>query len=231
MSDGDYETGYGLMTVSLSLPFCDGFVVAADSRTVSEQLTYSDETPKLYLLGGKAILAVCGAPFFNATIGNNLQRTIADTASWDDIECAFNRLVEEEVQKGQVFQRLAEMKYRAWFLLVGKNNGECLQRYASYETAFVLEDWNQFPYAVLGDEYGVRLLLNRLYQDEMPLDKAKLLAVLCVNEISKVNRSVGLPVQLGVVNFSKAYLLEQGEVEQLSTVAEGLDWKVVLNAL
>jgi len=217
------------MTVALSLPFCDGFVVAADSRTVSEQLTYSDETPKLYLLGGKAILAVCGAPFFNATIGNNLQRTIADTASWADIEYAFNRLVAEEVQKGQVYQRLAKTKFRAWFLLVGRNNGERVQRYAHHETAFALEDWNQYPYAVLGDEYGVRLLLNRLYQDEMSLDKAKLLAVLCVHEISKVNRSVGLPAQLGIVNSSEARLVGLAEVERLTSIAESLDWRVVLN--
>jgi len=214
---GEHEN----VTVAVSVPYNKGVVVAADSRTIAGKYTYTDETRKIYVAGKSALLTVCGNPFVNAAVGERLEAEVEAEADFDAARRALGRVAREEAAS-------TDLQVSCEFLLSGFADAKPQLWISSNETRFSPKPWTHIPYAAVCERFVSYAILKNAYCRELPLPRAELLAALCVVTVASVSRSVGLPLQMGLVDCDGARLLQSEEAVRLADMASRLDWSCLL---
>jgi len=207
------------MTLVIGLKAKDGVVLASDSRA-SSVITSNDTVQKIFKLGDYSAIGIAGdgglAMYFLDQIkaGLNHGTGISD-------------LAEQVRRKGKetfndFFEHLApEKRPPLSLLLIGYALDNKPEMYTLKSSDNFVPRKGVTGFECIGVPYIADYLLNRLYESEIKVDAGAEMAVLCIQETSSQDRSVGGPTHIATFSPTKSFKeMSIPDIEKLKEKAE-----------
>lgn len=207
------------MTLVIALKAKDGIVLASDSRA-SSTITSNDTVQKIFKLGEHSAVGISGdgglAMYFLDQIKGGLNHGTGISDLAEQIRIAGKRTFND------FFEHLKpEDRPSLSLLLIGYT-------LASKSEMYTLRSGDNFVprkgvtgFECIGVPYIADYLLNRLYELDIRTDAGAEMCVLCIQETSSQDRSVGGPTHVATFSETKPFAeLSSSEVEKLTKKAE-----------
>ena len=207
------------MTLVIGLKAKDGVILASDSKA-SSVITSNDTVQKIFKLGDHSAIGIAGdgglAMYFLDQIKASLNHGtgIAD-------------LAEQVRKKGKetfndYFEHLKpEDRPPISLLLIGYTTDNKPEMYTLHSKDNFVPRKCVTGFECIGVPYIADYLLNRLYEPDIKTDAGAEMCVVCIQETSSQDRSVGGPIR--VASFSEAKSFKEmslAEINGLKSKAE-----------
>jgi 20S proteasome alpha/beta subunit len=207
------------MTLVIGLKAKDGVVIASDSRA-SSVITSNDTIQKIFKLGEHSAIGISGdgglALYFLDQIKGGLihERGISDLAEQvrKEGKSKFNDYFEHlEPDKRPVLS----------LLLIGYNQEGSPEIYTLRSSDNFVPRKGITGFECIGVPYIADYLLNRLYESDVKTEAGAEMCVLCIQETSSQDRSVGGPTHVATFSSTKSFQeMNSTEIEKLKQKAE-----------
>jgi len=207
------------MTLVIGLKAIDGVVIASDSRA-SSVITSNDTVQKIFRLGEHSAIGISGdgglAIYFLDQIRAGLihEKGIAD-------------LVEQVRKEGKAkfndyFEHLQPDKRPSLsLLLIGYTLDGKPEMYTLRSEDNFVPRKGITGFECIGIPYIADYLLNRLYESDIKTEAGAEMCVLCIQETSSQDRSVGGPTHVATFSATKSFTeMPASEIERLKQKAE-----------
>ena len=207
------------MTLVIALKAKDGVVLASDSRA-SSTITSNDTVQKIFKLGDHSAIGIAGdgglALYFLDQIKGGLNHGTGISDLAEQVRIAGKKTFND------FFEHLIpEKRPPLSLLLIGYTLDHKPEMYTLQSGDNFVPRKGVTGFECIGIPYIADYLLNRLYELDIKTEAGAEMCVLCIQETSSQDRSVGGPVRVATFSETKSFQeMTSSEVEKLKQKAE-----------
>lgn len=217
------------MTYCVAIKLDAGLVLLSDTRTNAGMDNIS-RYGKMHCwdMPGERVLALLTAGNLSITQGviTRLEKQIEWAALEPDTETILN--ADSMFRVAQIVgDTLREVQHRhregleaegasfdATILVGGQRRGGSLRLFLVYSAGNFIEATNDNPFFQIGEHKYGKPILDRVITPHTPLEKAKLAACVSMDSTLRSNLSVGMPLDLAIIETDKLAFSERRRIEQ-----------------
>jgi putative proteasome-type protease len=217
------------VTYCVAIKLDDGLVLLSDTRT-NAGLDNISRYGKMHCWEkpGERVLALLTAGNLSITQGviTRIEKQIEMSAVDPDTETILNadsmfrivQIVGETMREVQDLHREGMEAQGASFsssiLVGGQRKGGSLRLFLVYSAGNFIEATKDTPFFQIGEHKYGKPILDRVITPETPLEKAKLAACVSMDSTLRSNLSVGMPLDLAIVETDGLAFAERRRIEQ-----------------
>ena len=207
------------MTLVIGLKAKDGVILASDSRA-SSTITSNDTVQKIFKLGEHSAIGIAGdgglAMYFLDQIKPELNHGTGISHLAEQVRVAGKKTFNDFFE-----HLLPEQRPSLSLLLIGYTLEDKPEMYTLNSKDNFVPRKGVTGFECIGIPYIADYLLNRLYESDIKMEAGAEMCVLCIQETSSQDRSVGGPTRVATFSSSKAFQeMSSSQIEKLKQKAE-----------
>ena len=207
------------MTLVIGLKAKDGVVIASDSRA-SSVITSNDTVQKIFKLGDHSAIGISGDGRLALYFLDQIKAGLIHEKGISDLAEQIRK--EGKAKFNDFFEHLQPDKRPSLsLLLIGYTLDGKPEMYTLQSDDNFVPRKGITGFECIGVPYIADYLLNRLYESDIKIESGAEMCVLCIQETSSQDRSVGGPTRVATFSSSKLFQeMPSSEIEKLKQKAE-----------